>query len=277
MAVSVLYEAVDGLGIITLNDPSDGNRLNQERIAAIRSCIDQAQADETVRLVLLRSVAPGQAWCLGMDLDMLAGNLGEASAASRRSAVLAYNDLLEAIARGSKPVLACIGGPVKAGGVGLAAACDLVLCTEAASFELTEVLFGLIPANVMPWLLGRRMSLQKIRYLVMSAHLVESAEALLDGLADESYPVAEAEKGIRKLLKTMLRAEPGALGHMKSFSEALYGSPEPRKLAEEKLLELMERPQTAHALQAFGQGGTPEWFGRVRTKQNLFFQEYPLE
>ena len=146
----VLYEPESGLGLISLMDAAGGNRLNPLSLKLLIAALDQALADATVRAIVLRAAGPaGSAFCLGMDLDKLSSSLGqEGNLGARRQAVLDYGSLLERISSCGKPVIALVGGAVKAGGVGLVAACDIVLAASSASFELSEVLFGLIPANL---------------------------------------------------------------------------------------------------------------------------------
>ncbi len=276
-ALNLDYRSLEGLGLITMADQA-GNRLNAERLDALRQALETALQDEEVRVIVLRAGAWGKSWCLGMDLDRLGTSLGDNDQDARQDSVIAYGELLTRISSCSKPIVAAIAGPVKAGGVGLAAACDMIVATDRTSFELSEVLFGLIPANVMPFLIGRRMSLQKARYLIMSAKLVEGQELLGCGLADEVYAPAEAESGLKKLLRNLLRAEPGALERSKVFSLKLYQASDQEKLtlAQNELLSLMKRPQLTSALQAFFEGNSPSWFAKLKTKEALFCGE-PLD
>src|SRR5690606_63869 len=153
------YRVDSGLGILTFQDGTGTNRLDGPFLASFLAALGRAEADAGVKAILLRSAE--DAFCLGMNLDVLQESLaaqsgrsgGSDEGAERASAVALYGQALEGIAFGSKPVICLVEGAVKAGGMGIVAAADIVIAdTVRASFELSEVLFGLIPANVLPFL-----------------------------------------------------------------------------------------------------------------------------
>lgn len=272
-AVGYLVES--GLGILTMQDGTGTNRLDGPFLEQLLSGLESAYADDSVKAVLLRSGE--SAFCLGMNLQALQGSLSRDGASpggreQRGQAVSLYGRLLEQLLLGPKPVIALVEGAVKAGGMGITAACDIVIAqAEQASFELSEVLFGLIPANVLPFLMHHRISPQQARYLILSAKQLSAQDALHLGIVDEVYAAPELERGLKNLLKTMMRAEPGALAAAKRFIGAHIqsGFDEFQDAAEEELLSLMERPQVGQGLQAFHEGDMPPWFDRFKAKTAL--------
>jgi len=272
----VSYLADGGLGLVTLADPDGGNRLSEARLTSLKKALEAGLQDESVRVLLLRAGGgPGKPWCLGMDLDLLQGSLAGASGGEREGGVSAYADLLYFISTCAKPVLALIGGPVMAGGVGLAAACDGVYAVAGASFELTEVFYGLIPANVIPFLLGRRIGMQKIKHLVMSARKCTAEEARALGLVDELLPGDDPDGALKKALRPYFRAAPSAQKATKKFLEALDGETMEEGLvrAQRTILGLMASEPVGHALGALKAGETPRWFSRPQSSQKLFFPD----
>jgi enoyl-CoA hydratase/carnithine racemase len=201
-----------------------------------------------------------------MDLELLAAADPLELRAVLREAVREYVELLSGIQDCPRPVVAAVRGSVRAGGVGLVSACDVVVASEQSTFELSEALFGLIPANVLPFLLGPRLALQKARYLVLTARRLSAGEARGIGLVDEVYPPAELERGVRELLRRMLRTSPEASAQAKAFTRELVslGPAEARSRAQEKLAELLEDPRTLGAIRAFAEGQAPAWFGKLR-------------
>jgi enoyl-CoA hydratase/carnithine racemase len=168
--------------------------------------------------------------------------------------------------RAPLPVVCLVQGEVKAGGVGLACACDIVVATEAASFELGEVLFGLIPANVLPYLL-LRLPPQKARCLVLGSTRVAAAEALRLNLVDELLPSsALAERRLREIFGRLLRSSPRALSQAKDFTAALIGKTpgQAAALARRRLLRLLRDPQALQGVKAFRDGDLPPWFSRFK-------------
>ncbi len=277
----VAYQVDSRLGIITLQDGTGTNRLDREMLEHMYAAVSAAMEDPEVKVILMRS---GEgAFCLGMNLEVLQeslenqgselGDSGETK--SRETAVSQYALLLEAIAFGPKPVIGLVEGPVKAGGVGITAACDIVVAQDgAASFELSEVLFGLIPANVLPFLLNQRITPQRARYLVLTAQCLSAQEAENFGLVDQALSRENLEKGLKTLLKTMMRAEPHALARAKFFiGEHVKGNFSTfqhfQNAAQRELLELMNNPQVKQGLDAFSDGQTPDWFHRFKPTVQL--------
>ncbi len=265
-----------GLGLITLCDSENGNRLYAEKLKALKKAFLTCEAKAECRHVLLRSAdGPTKPWCFGMDLERLGNSLnGSASDATRSEGVALYAEVLSLMTNLSKTVIGCIGGPVMAGGVGLAAACDIILATESASFELSEIYYGLIPANVIPLLLERRLSAQRIKYLFLSAKKIDASEALAFGLVDECFIDAEADGQLKKLLKNLFRAEPEAIKKGKSFMNSLEGQKlnEALVLSQKMILELMVSEPVEHALSSLKKGESPRWFAKFRSADSLFWR-----
>ena len=264
--MSLVEQQVDaGVALITLQDPEHGNLLDPQRVEELAAAFERSVRDPQARAVLLRSA--GAAFCLGMDLGRLAAQGARSGRAEAKRAVGRYSDLLAAMFRAPLPVACLVQGEVKAGGVGLVCACDIVVATEAASFELGEVIFGLIPANVLPYLLALRVPPQKARYLVLSAMRITAPEALRLNLVDELLPSTQlAELRLREIFGRLLRSSPRALSQAKDFTAQLIGRT-PRQaaaLARRRLLRLLRDPQALQGVMAFRDGDLPPWFSRFK-------------
>jgi enoyl-CoA hydratase/carnithine racemase len=260
-----------GVAVITLNDGEHGNLLDPESLGQLAGAIARSQSDPAVRAVLLRSRGPS--FCLGMDLGKVAqAELDdETSRAAASSAISAYADLLDGIFSSRLPFLCLLQGDVKAGGVGLACACDIVVATPDATFEMAEVLFGIIPANVLPYLLAVRVPVQKARYLVMSSRKLDAEEALRLNLVDELVASADVEKRVREILKRLLRSNPSALADVKAFTSEILGR-QPREaglIARQKLLDMLKDSSVAAGIKAFQEGDLPSWSSPFRPKAPL--------
>ncbi len=266
----VEYYSDSGVGVVTLKNGKDGNRLTPEFLEELETAFKHAFEAAEVRAVLLRSNGPS--FCLGMDLGRLASSSDTPEDdRTLATAISRYGRLLLSIYLAAKPVVAVVRGEVIAGGVGLVAACDIVLAEESAAFELSEVLFGLIPANVLPYLFSLRLSPQKTRYLILSSKRFLALEAAGIGLVDEAYPAGGLEKGVRSLLRRLLRSSPEALKSAKLFTQEIYGlsHDEIRARAESTLLELATAEGVRSALKAFEGGELPPWFERFRPTRPL--------
>ena len=268
MAMIEQYED-SHVSVITLNDGEHGNLLSPEGLEELAAALHKSLDDPHMRAILLRSNGP--AFCLGMDLARLAAHAPRASRADAEKAVDRYASVLQTIFQAALPVVCLVEGEVKAGGVGLMCACDIVVAGERATFELGEVIFGLMPANVLPYMLALRMAPQKVRYLVMSSRRISAAEALRLNLVDELVTRGEAEHRVRDIFKRLLCSSPAALAAVKEFTEELLGmTPEEGSvLARRRLLEMMHDPPTLEGVKAFQEGHVPAWFSRFRPSRPL--------
>lgn len=266
--MGAIETAVDGgLGIITLADSANGNRLNSSSLQQLEEVVGQFAADESVRVILFRS--NGENFCLGMDLGAV--QEGGGSEDDSRGPVAAYSRLLQQLHNLAKPVVAAVGGAVKAGGVGLTAACDIVLASESATWQLSEVLLGLVPVNVLPFLFQRRIPEQKVRYLVLTAKTVSATEARMLGIADEVYQIEKFERGIKQVLKMLFRAAPQALAATKRITADLSGMglEDSCAYAQRELVKLIASAEVQHGVAAFNDGELPEWSTGFKTKLPL--------
>lgn len=192
----------------------------------------------------------GSRFCEGMDLASLA----EADA-DVRTALDRFADLLAAIEQGPHPVIALVNGPAMGGGVGLAAAADLVIAGPNATFGLPECLFGLIPAMVFP-VLARRVGHTRSRWLALSARTLTVEEAFRIGLVDE---VAEdVEAALARHAPRLERLDRQAIGAAKKIA-AQHASTDVayRDRAAALFQQLLDRSETRERISRFLEGGTP--------------------
>lgn len=253
--------------IITLNNSKEGNILNIGSLEELLKALTSAMEDTEVRVIILRSNE--DTFCLGMDLKMLQSIKKNKEIAEK--SISLYIQLLSLIYTGPKPVICLINGDVKAGGIGLVGACDIVLASRKASFEFSEVFFGLIPANALPFVYSLRLPPQKIRYLILTAKKISAEEAHQLNLVDEVYSEEEIEKGLKSIVKNLFRASPDAIAETKQFTRALFGEKTDKatNMAKEKLLELISNPEVIEAITAFNEGNTPKWFDKFKPEKSL--------
>ena len=256
-----------GAGIITLDEGGNSNRLNPALLEGIQSALNAHIEDDSVRFIILRSSA--SVFSTGMDLNAFVSTK-EAKDEFRKS-VSAYAALLLNIHQSPKTVVGLIEGPVKAGGVGLAAACDVVIAAEDADFELTELYLGLIPANVMPYLLSTRMSAKRAAYLALTAACINAQTAMHWGLVDEVHPADKMEKALKQLGRRLMRISPEASARQKSFMQKLSLAPAGQKgaLAIEELLDIASAPKLLDAVAGFTEGELPPWFLNFRPEEAI--------
>ena len=166
-----------------------------------------------------------------------------------------YAALLGAIERHPRPVIALVDGAALGGGVGVAAAADLVLATARASFALPEVLVGLIPAVVLP-VLARRIGWSHARSLALGRIPLSADAALRLGLIDEISD--DLDRTQRRHASRFARMSPDALAAVKELSAAEFASREEyTREATRRFAELLATPSTRNRLRRFAAGDAP--------------------
>ena len=171
--------------------------VNGRSLCAFDKALHAAFADPVSRVVVLEG--DDAAFCHGMDLAV-----ASATDAPPDDDVKRFAACLARVATAPKPVVAVVRGAATGSGVGLAAACDLVLASPGATFALTELLFGLLPAVIAPYLL-QRVSPARLRLWALGAATWTAAVALeaglVDGMADEPRLTQEVASWVRCLTR----------------------------------------------------------------------------
>jgi enoyl-CoA hydratase/carnithine racemase len=197
-------------------------------------------------------------FCRGMDLGSLSQAVEMAPSSLRK-----FAGCLSRLQHASRPTIALVEGEALGGGVGLAAACDVVVATEGATFGLPEALFGLLPAAILPVLM-ERMTPQKARLFTMLGSSHSASWAAEQGLVDALIGEAEVERAVAKTARDLGRVAPERLLGLRRWIYEL-GLLEPdaavaRGAALTAGLVCDRRVQDA--VSRFVEDGTPPWVNR---------------
>lgn len=191
MSAGPLAVATDGaVRRLTLDRPDKRNALDAELVAALKTALREADADDAVRVVSIEGA--GKDFCAGADLSALR-RIAEASAMENLEDVDALAELFLLPRRMRKPVVACVRGRALAGGCGLATACDLVVAAQTAEFGYPEVKIGFVPAMVMA-ILRRNVSEKRAFELIVGGRPVAAAEAERMGLVNQVWPDTDFDR-----------------------------------------------------------------------------------
>jgi methylglutaconyl-CoA hydratase len=173
-------------GTIILNRPEKRNALSRALLAELRQALDDLHLERRVKAVILTGA--GSAFCAGMDLGEMLDTSKQPDAHVRwHQDAVDYRELLLAMLRFPKPLIAAVNGPAMAGGAGLMLACDIVLAADTATFGLPEPLRGIIAGVVAP-VLTFRIGAGHAARLLLTAMTVSAAEAHRVGLFHELCP-----------------------------------------------------------------------------------------
>jgi len=183
---------------LVLNRPAKLNAISVELREALTTAIEDAAADERVRVVVIEGA--GRAFCAGYDL----GEGQPADAWGWREVLGEDVAATLAIWRCPKPVIAKVHGYCLAGGLELAMACDLVVAAEDAQLGEPEIRFGSAPVTLlMPYLVGQK----KTRELLLTGDLVDGVEAARIGLVSRAVPLDRLEDEIEALADKLARVD----------------------------------------------------------------------
>jgi len=223
---------------VTMNRPAQRNSLTQGLMQGLHRALDGAEADPACRLVIL--AGRENFFCTGMDFAEAAQGAGSPQPLDGAD----YMALLKRFAHCGKIIIAKVEGAVQAGGMGLVAASDLVVATPASSFALPEALWGLLPANVMPFLI-RRVGFQPAYRLTLTTETITAAEAWRIGLVDTLSDKPDDE--IRRYLLRLGRLDEQTILEAKAYFQKMWllnEAMEQTAIAELRRLMQTERVQT---------------------------------
>lgn len=195
-----------GVATLTLDRPELHNAFNEQVIADLTVSLAQLGAREEVRAVLLR--AEGASFCAGADLDWMRRMAGQGDAANRADAQ-ALAHLFHTLDTLPKPTIAVVQGPAYGGGVGLVACCDMAVASYSATFCLSEVRLGLIPATIGPYVVAAIGARACRRYFLTAERFTASTAQSL-GLVQEVVAAASLDATVAKLVKRLLDGAPQA-------------------------------------------------------------------
>ncbi len=190
---TVTTDISNGIARVTFQRPEVHNALDEVMIAETTGAFIRLGNDPAVRVIVLGGA--GKSFSAGADLGWMQRAATQGSAENEADA-LRLAALFTAIDTCPKPVIGLVQGAALGGGVGLVACCDIVIAHSAATFGLTEVRIGLIPATISPYVVGKIGVSQARRYMLTGERFgADTAQAIglvhivTDDLAAAAEPV----------------------------------------------------------------------------------------
>jgi methylglutaconyl-CoA hydratase len=196
-------EVAAGVATLTMDSPHNRNALSTALVADLLAMIDAAVIDDQVRVIVLTHTGP--VFCSGADL--------KETAAGTMPAVR-MGELLAAVWECPKPVVARVGGPARAGGLGLVAAADIAVCSTAATFAFTEVRLGVIPAVISATVLPR-LAPRAAAELFLTGDTFDGVRAAQVGLVTAAVPAEDLDATVHRYTTSLIRGAPKALAATK--------------------------------------------------------------
>lgn len=254
----IAVETADGVARIALDSPHNRNALSDQLVRELRDALATAEADPSVRTVVLTHT--GGTFCAGADLtEATSGAVGDP--ARQRTDQLV--DLLRAIAALGKPVVGRIDGHVRAGGMGLVAACDVVVAGPRATFALTESRLGLA-ASVISLTLLPRVANRAAAELFLTGATFDAARAAEIGLVSKAAQTAEdLDAAVAELLAAFAACSPQGLRESKALvnHHLVAGIDADRDRVAEQSARLFASEEAREGMTAFLERRPPRWAG----------------
>ena len=192
---------------LTLCRPDVRNAFNDEVIAELKTAFIEAGQAADVRCVVL--AAEGPAFCAGADLNWMR-RMADYTRDENLADAGQLAAMLRAIYECPKPTIARVQGDVFAGGVGLVAACDMAVSVDTATYCLSEVKLGLIPATISPYVI-RAMGARASHRYFLTAERFSAAEAHRVGLVHEVVASDALDAKVAELTTALVSASPNAV------------------------------------------------------------------
>lgn len=247
----IVHLAVDrAIATITLDSPSNRNALSARLVGELGAHLASAGADEAVRAIVLTHTS--NTFCAGAELAESAGEGGPAKGTAR------LVSLLRQILQVPKPVVVLVDGNVRAGGLGLLGAADVVVVSAASSFAFTEVRLGLAPAMISLTVLPRLNDRAAARRFLTGARF-EAAEAARIGLVTEATDDPKA--ALDRLIIELRGCSPQGLAATKKLlNETMLTSFDERaQTLAARSAELFASEEAAEGIASFLERRPPYW------------------
>lgn len=209
MTELVQSTVADGVATLTLDSPPNRNALSPQLMGELAAGLRAALDDPAVRVLVLSHT--GRVFCSGMDLKAAAraGGAGDMP-------VTAFPDILTTLWDSPKPVVARIGGPARAGGIGLIAACDIAVAARSATFAFTEVRIGVVPAIISVPVLPR-LAPRAAHELFLTGEVFDAPRAAAIGLVNSAVDDESLDAEVDRYVDMLVRGAPGALAAAKEM------------------------------------------------------------
>jgi len=198
-----------GVTTLTLDSPANRNALSTPLMRQLLDALGEALTDPAVRVVVISHTGP--VFCSGADLKETA-----AARESGRVPAEVIADVLAALWEFPKPVVARVGGPARAGGLGLIAAADIAVCTRDATFAFSEVRLGVIPAVISATVLPR-LAPRAAAELYLTGDVFDGARAAQIGLVTAAVPADALDEAVAGYCAALVRGGPLALAGTKQL------------------------------------------------------------
>jgi len=242
---------------VTLDRPAVRNAFDEVMIAELTGALGVVAADDAVRVMVLTGA--GDVFSAGADLNWMKKVATYSFDENVRDA-LVFARMMEALYRLPKPTIARVNGACMGGGVGLASACDVAVTVAEAKFGLREIILGIAPAAISPYVL-RKIGEASAHDLFLTGRTFDAAEALALGLVNEVVVADRLDAATGAWVKRFLKAGPKAIAATKQLINRVAGAPieSVQEFTARTIAGLRGSPEGQEGFAAFFEKRKPNW------------------
>ncbi|MEO5771290.1 MAG: enoyl-CoA hydratase/isomerase family protein [Burkholderiaceae bacterium] len=243
---------------VYLNRPDVRNAFNDSVIAELTAAFTQFSTDSELRAIVLGG--HGKAFCAGADLAWMRA-MADFGWEENRADAQGLADMLWALYRCPVPIVGRIHGDCYAGGVGLAALCDVLVAAEGVHFCLSEARLGLMPATIAPYVI-RALGEQASRRYFSTAERFDAATAKALGFVHELVAAEALDAKVDEIVATLVGNGPAALRACKRLVQDFAGRPIDEELRADsvrRIASVRASDEGKEGLQSFLGKRAPAW------------------
>lgn len=251
-----------GVATVTLNNPDKHNAFDDKIIAQLTHAFDRIASDENVHVMVLAST--GKSFSAGADLGWMK-RMASYSYEENLADANALATMLYKLNFLPQPTIAKVQGAAFGGAVGLASCCDIVIASEKASFCLSEVKLGLIPATISPYVVNA-IGLKASRRYFQTAERFFAAKAEQIGLVDEVVSPDALDEATNAMIKHLLTNGPVATREAKQLAFDVAYQPINNELMQEtskRIAAIRVSEEGQEGLTAFFEKRPASWLKNI--------------
>jgi methylglutaconyl-CoA hydratase len=263
MAYQFLESQRDGpVERLTLNRPHVRNAFNEhviEELTAWAAATGEAARHGDLRVAVIAGA--GKSFCAGADVTWMAKTIAYSEEDNVRDAA-AMSRMFAAIDTLPLPVVGRLHGAALGGGAGLAAVCDIVVCSDDTVFGFTETRLGIVPAVISPFALAK-IGRSAARELFLTGARFPAARAREIGLAHAVVPFTELDAAVDGYIAELLAAGPAAIAAAKGLIAEVWprATADAAAITSAAIAARRVSPEGQEGLRAFLEKRTPAWAG----------------
>ena len=247
-----------GITSVILDRPDRHNAFDDDMIAELIELLGKLEQDDRVRVLVLR--AAGKSFSAGADLNWMR-RMADYDLAQNVDDAMQLAELMRRLNCFPKPTIALVQGAAYGGGVGLIACCDIAIASPAASFCLSEVKLGLIPAVISPYVI-EAIGARAARRFMLTAERFDAERAYQLGLVHEVVEAQELDARLDSIVEFLLAAGPAAQAAAKDLIRAVSNNPIDSELIQDsaqRIARIRASGEAREGLSAFLEKRKPNW------------------